>query len=283
MIIVDLQQVMISNLMMQIGNHKNAELEESLLRHMILNSIRSYRSKYGDKYGEMIIACDDRGSWRREYFPYYKAHRREAREESEMDWEMIFTSLAKIKLELKENFPYRVIQVERAEADDIIATLVHKFGPEGSRILILSGDKDFVQLHLYMGVEQYDPVRKKKVTNNNPSRFKAEHIIKGDKGDGVPSILMADNSMVIRERAKPVTQKKLDAWADKKPEDFCNGIMLQRWYRNRQMIDLDFVPEDIQKQVLEVYESEAGKGRKKLFNYFIEHKLKNLLESIGDF
>lgn len=274
---------MISNLMMQIGNHKNAELEESLLRHMILNSIRSYRTKYGDKYGEMIIACDDRGSWRREYFPYYKANRRTARDESEMDWTLVFETLAKIKLELKENFPYRVIQVETAEADDVIATLVHKFGPEGTRILILSGDKDFIQLHTYMGVEQYDPVRKKKITNNNPDRFKAEHIIKGDKGDGVPSILMADNSLVLRERAKPVTQKKLDAWSDLKPEDFCNELMLQRWYRNKQMIDLDCVPKNIQEQILVEYEGEAGKGRKKMFNYFMTHKLRNLMEAISDF
>lgn len=274
---------MISNLMMQIGNHKNAELDESLLRHMILNSIRSYKSKYGDKYGEMIIACDSRDSWRRETFPYYKAHRRQAREESDMDWSAIFTYLAKIRLELKENFPYRVVEVVGAEADDIIATLVHTFGPEGARILILSGDKDFVQLHTYMGVEQYDPVRKKKITNNNPERFKAEHIIKGDKGDGVPNILMADNSLVLRERQKPIFQKKLDAWSTKKPEEFCNELMLQRWHRNKQMIDLDCVPKHIQEQILIEYEGEAGKGRKNMFNYFMSHKLKNLMEVINDF
>lgn len=268
---------------MQLGNNKEGELEESLLRHMILNSIRSYRSKYGDKYGEMVIACDDRGSWRREYFPYYKAHRRDARNESPLDWEAIFAAMGKIKLELKENFPYRVIQVPKAEADDIIATLVHKFGPEGTRILILSGDKDFVQLHQYMGVEQYDPVRKKKITNLDPPRFKAEHIIKGDKGDGVPSILMGDNSMVLRERAKPVTQKKLDAWSNKQPEEFCNELMLQRWYRNKQMIDLDMVPKEITEQILVEYESEAGKTRKNMFNYFMTHKLKHLMEVIQDF
>lgn len=284
MIIVDLQQVMISNLMMQMSNQKSAELDESLLRHMILNSIRSYTSRYCDKYGELVIACDSRGSWRREFFPYYKANRRQAREETTtMDWTAIFTYLAKIRAELRENFPYRVIEVEGAEADDIIATLVHTYGPEGARILILSGDKDFIQLHTYMAVEQYDPVRKKKITHNNPDTFKAEHIIKGDKGDGVPSILMADNSLVLRERAKPVTQKKLDAWLKQKPEEFCNEQMLQRWHRNKQLIDLDCVPKNIQEKILIEYESEAGKGRKKMFNYFMTHKLKHLMEVIGDF
>ena len=284
MIIVDLQQVMISNLMMQMSNQKSAELDESLLRHMILNSIRSYTSRYCDKYGELVIACDSRGSWRREFFPYYKANRRQAREETTtMDWTAIFTYLAKIRAELRENFPYRVIEVEGAEADDIIATLVHTYGPEGARILILSGDKDFIQLHTYMAVEQYDPVRKKKITHNNPDTFKAEHIIKGDKGDGVPSILMADNSLVLRERAKPVTQKKLDAWLKQKPEEFCNEQMLQRWHRNKQLIDLDCVPKNIQEKILIEYEGEAGKGRKKMFNYFMTHKLKHLMEVIGDF
>lgn len=284
MIIVDLQQVMISNLMMQMSNQKSAELDENLLRHMILNSIRSYTSRYCDKYGELVIACDSRGSWRREFFPYYKANRRQAREETTtMDWTAIFTYLAKIRAELRENFPYRVIEVEGAEADDIIATLVHTYGPEGARILILSGDKDFIQLHTYMAVEQYDPVRKKKITHNNPDTFKAEHIIKGDKGDGVPSILMADNSLVLRERAKPVTQKKLDAWLKQKPEEFCNEQMLQRWHRNKQLIDLDCVPKNIQEKILIEYEGEAGKGRKKMFNYFMTHKLKHLMEVIGDF
>lgn len=284
MIIVDLQQVMISNLMVSMGNHLGgSKIEEGLLRHMILNSIRSYSQKYKGSYGEMTIACDDRESWRREIYPYYKANRRSGREESDIDWSSIFEYFAKIKNELRENMPYRVVQVPKAEADDVIATLVHEYGPEGQRILILSGDKDFIQLHQYLGVEQYDPVRKKKITHPNPSRFKMEHIIKGDKGDGVPNILMADNSLVLRERSRPITKKKLDTWPDLRPEDYCNDLMLQRWYRNQQMIDLDKIPESVKEQVLATYESEAGKTRSKMFNYFMKFKLKHLMESIGDF
>ena len=281
MIIIDLQQIMISNLHAHVGG--GTEVDENLLRHMILNSIRSYKAKYSDKYGEMIIACDDRKNWRRDAFPYYKALRREKREESKINWEVVFASLNKIKQELKEYFPYRVVQVPNAEADDVIATIVNTFGPQGARILILSGDKDFVQLHQYIGVEQFDPVRKKKVTTNSPEAFKNEHIIRGDKGDGVPNILMADNSLVLRERQKPITQKKLDSWVNKKPEEYCDSVMLQRWYRNQQLIDLDKIPQSIKTQTLETYEAEAGKGRSKLFNYFVEHKLKNLMESITDF
>ena len=157
MIIIDLNQVMISNFMAQIGNHTNVEVEEGLLRHMILNSIRSYMQKFKSEYGEVVIACDDRKYWRREVFPYYKANRKKAREASEIDWTSVFESLNTIRDELKMFFPYRVIQAEGAEADDVVGTLVEKFGNTSEKILILSGDKDFVQLQTYMNVKQYDP------------------------------------------------------------------------------------------------------------------------------
>ncbi len=161
MIIVDLSQVMISNLMVQLGNHTNTELEEDLLRHMILNSIRSYNQKFKNEYGEMIIACDAGNNWRRQIFPYYKANRRKNREKSELNWTQIFDTLSKVREELKEFFPYRVIQIDGAEADDIIGTLVDQFGNTSEKILIMSGDKDFVQLQRYINVKQYDPVQKK--------------------------------------------------------------------------------------------------------------------------
>jgi hypothetical protein len=284
MIVVDLQQIMIANLMIQIGKMKKEEVDESLLRHMILNSVRSFKTAYGNDYGELVIACDSRNSWRREAFPYYKANRRQQRDEEQLfDWKLVFEAFNNIKQELKEFMPYRLVQVEGAEADDIIATLVHKFGPEGKRILILSGDKDFIQLHNYMGVEQYDPVRKKKVYHSSPDLYKKEHIIRGDKGDGIPSILMADNSLVVRERQKPLRETKVAEWSGKSPEEYCDQIMLQRWYRNQLLIDLDKVPETISAKIMSEYESQAGKDRKHIMNYFIKYRLKNMMEKINDF
>lgn len=192
MIIVDFNQVMISNLMMQLGNHTNVPLEEGLFRHMVINSLRSYKQKFGAEFGEIIIACDDKNYWRKKVFPYYKANRKKNREASEINWTMVFDTFNKIKTEIREFFPYRVIQVESAEADDIIASLVFAYGKQlvnGSeeKILILSGDKDFVQLHHYANVKQYDPVRKKWINHNDPARFLFEHILKGDTGDGIPT------------------------------------------------------------------------------------------------
>jgi hypothetical protein len=286
MIIVDLNQVMLSNLMMQLGNHTNAQIEENMVRHMVLNSLRSYKVKFADEYGEMIIACDNTNYWRKQVFPYYKANRKKSIEKSELDWKAIFECLNKIRAELKEYFPYRVIDIESAEADDIIGTLVNDHGTMlagGEPILILSGDKDFIQLHTYANVKQYDPVRKKFIKHDNPEQYLLEHIIKGDAGDGVPNILSSDNCLVTGERQRPVTSKKLSQWVNMKPEEFCDERTLRNYFRNRQLIDLQMTPMEICEKVRESYNQQSNKTRDKLFNYFIVNKLKHLMENIGEF
>jgi 5'-3' exonuclease len=280
MIIVDLSQVMLSNLMMQLGNHTNAQIEESMVRHMVLNSLRSYKVKFADEYGEMVIACDNTNYWRKQYFPYYKANRKKNQEKSEMDWKAIFECLNKIRAELKEYFPYKVIDIESAEADDIIATLVKNFSEE-ENVLILSGDKDFIQLHVYPDVKQYDPVRKKWITHDNPKRYLVEHILKGDSGDGVPNVLSSDNCFVVGERQKPLTAKKILNIID--TIDNLEGPLFRNYCRNKKLIDLSEVPEEIAKKVIESYKSQEDKGRDKMFNYFIANKLKHLMEHIQEF
>ena len=188
----------------------------------------------------------------------------------------------------KEYLPYRVIQIDTAEADDIIGTLCMKFGnelPIGNvdPILIISGDKDFRQLQKYSNVKQYDPVRKRWLVENNPEAYLKEHIMRGDKGDGVPNFLSSDDSIVLNTRQKPITQKKVDVWIHQEPTQFCDEQMLRGYKRNEQMVDLTLVPQNVQDSIMESYQAQAGKGREKLFNYFIENKLKNLLTDIGQF
>ena len=283
MIIVDLNQVMISNFMAQIGNHTNIKIEEDLLRHMVLNSLRGYNAKFRNEYGEMVIACDDRGSWRRAIYPYYKANRKKDREKSEIDWHMVFESLNKIREELKEYFPYRVIQIETAEADDVIGTLCQEFGNTSQKILIISGDKDFRQLHSYMNVRQYDPVRKKMIEENSPDRYLKEHIMKGDRGDGVPNFLSRDDVFVLNGRQKPLSSKKLELWVTLQPEAFCDETMLRGWKRNQQLVDLNFIPPNIKQKIVESYNEQESKPRDKLFSYFVQNKLSNLLTDIDQF
>ena len=281
MIILDLSQVMIATLMAQLGNHTNAELDENLLRHMILNSIRANKIKFSAEFGEMVIAADDRKFWRRDLYPYYKANRKKTRDASELNWNVIFDSLNKIREELKESFPYPVIQVDSAEADDVIAVLTKHYNY--NKILILSGDKDFQQLQRYPNVKQYSPVLKKYITCRDPDMFLKEHIMRGDVGDGIPNFLSADATFVDGTRQKPLATKKVEAWLTANPVEFCTVEMLRNYKRNQQLVDFDFIPEDVEQKILDEYKAQTGKDRTKLFNYFISNKLKNLVETINDF
>ena len=288
--ILDLNQVMISNLMVSLGGHKIV-MDENLLRHMILNTIRSNLVKFKDDYGpDLVIACDDKNYWRKSYFPYYKANRKKSRDASDLDWNNIFQSLNKIRDEIKDNFPYRTIQVESAEADDIIGTLCAEFGRElgGDPILIISGDKDFVQLQKYTNVSQYDPTRKRWLRNQNPTEFLYEHIMRGDAGDGVPNFLSEDDIFISDGRQRPVLSKKLKGWVGellegKDPSEIFNETQLRNWNRNRALIDLEMIPDNVSQEIMKQYNDQSDRDRSQLFNYFIANKLKNLTEKIGEF
>ena len=286
MLILDLNQVMISNLMVSLN--REPDVNEDLVRHMILNSIRMYRQKFAAEYGELIIACDDKNYWRKDIFPYYKAHRKEDRSKSTHDWNKIFECLNKIRDELKQYFPYKVIQIERAEADDIIGVLTKKFGvylnnKSTEKVLILSGDKDFGQLQKYLNVDQYSPVLKKWIRIQDPHRFLREHIMKGDRGDGIPNFLSEDSTIISNKRQKPLASKKLDSWIDLEPEKFCDDQMLKNYRRNEALVDLEQVPDEVSEKILEQYENYKPAKRSGLLNYFIKNRLKNLMDVIGEF
>lgn len=284
MILLDLSQVMISNIMLQVGQHTNA-IQPDLVRHMILNTIRSLKVKFGAEYGEIVICADDRKYWRREFFPPYKGNRKADREKSNIDWPALFDMLNVIKQELKDNFPYRVIQVEGAEADDVIGTLATEYGSDlnnGNNILILSGDKDFVQLQRFGNVTQYDPVRKKEIKSNDPELFLKELVLSGDRGDGVPNVLSPDNCIIEGLRQKPLREVKIKELLETDFEALPSDIK-RNWIRNSMLIDLRHIPTNIKQAVLQEYDSQANKPRDKMFNYFINHKMKMLMESISEF
>ena len=284
MILLDYNQVCIANLMSQIGSNTKTDIDEGLLRHMVLNSIRSLNSKYKDEYGELVICCDDKKVWRKDVFKFYKANRKKDRDASSLNWTQIFNVLSTIRTEIKEFLPYRVVQVEGAEADDVIGTITINNGQllnTGEKILILSGDKDFGQLQIFGNVFQYDPVRKKTIKHEDPARFTRELILKGDRGDGIPNILSPDDCFVNEIRQKPLRVEKFDHIT--KPREQLEGEQLRNWIRNEELIDLTFIPQDIQDKILACYNQQAGKKRDKIFNYFITYKLTSLMESINEF
>ena len=281
MILVDLNQVLLSGLMAQISNQKGVKLDENLVRHMILNILRMHIRNFRKDYGDVVLCCDNRKYWRKDYFPFYKAGRKKTREKSDLDWHMIFDMLAKFKVELKENFPYKVIDVEGAEADDIIGTLTPIYSAH-EKILILSSDGDFLQLQNYKDVKQYNPAQKKYVISKNPIMDLKEKIIRGDKGDGIPNILSPGDCFVRDLRQKPITKGTLDKLMQESYLEQ-DETTKANYMRNATLIDLTFIPIEIKEKIINTYEETKPASRQKLLNYFIEHKLKNLMDVIEEF
>lgn len=281
--------------MSQIGSNPNANLSEDLIRHMVLSSILSYKKKFSDEYGDLVFCADDKNYWRKKIFPFYKANRKKARDASKFDWSLIFNTLNKIRAEIREIFPYSVIQVDSAEADDIIATLCKYsqsnelkrvgFLTEPQKVLILSGDKDFLQLQKYPNVKQFSPLLKKYLTTDDPKKFLMEHIISGDSGDGVPNFLSQDSVFVTEGvRQKPIRKVKIDEWLKlEDPTKFCDDEMLRNYKRNEALISLDMIPETLESEIVSMYEKKIVGDRKKMFNYFVANKLKYLMDSISEF
>jgi len=279
MILVDLNQVLLAGLMAQIANQKG-KLDEHLIRHMVLNIIRTHVKNFKNEYGEVVLCCDNRKYWRKEYFPFYKANRKKTRDKSSLDWHLIFDMLAKFKAELKDNFPYKVLDVEGAEADDIIGTLVPRHAAH-EKILIISSDGDFLQLQQNHNVKQYNPSQKKYVVSPNPIMDLKEKIIRGDKGDGIPNVLSSSDCFVRDLRQTPITQKVLDKLMGESHLEQTETIKVN-FVRNATLIDLSFIPVEIKEKIINTYE-ETKPAKGKLLNYFIEHKLKNLMEVIEEF
>jgi 5'-3' exonuclease len=282
MIIFDYNQVAISNLMEQIGSSKT-QVEEGLVRHMILNTIRTYVKKFKESHGpEVVIACDNKNYWRRDIFPHYKASRKKAREASGHDWNTIFECLNKIRQELRDHSPYKVVTVDTCEADDIIATLTMKYSAT-QKIMILSSDKDFAQLQRYPNVEQFSPILKKYIKEPLPLLQLKQLIIRGDKGDGIPNILSADDVFVTGSRQKPITEVKIIGWMNQDPKEFCNEDMFRNFTRNEILIDLTKIPEKLTEQILHTYDNSSGHTKQEFMNYMIANRLKNLIEVLNEF
>mgnify|MGYP001390178548 CR=1 FL=1 len=287
MILVDMNQISLASVMMHLNMNKTTKPDENMVRHMILNSLRMYRSKFVEEYGELVLCYDSKHYWRRDYFPNYKCNRKKGRDTDDKDWDAIFEVLNKIKSEIKENLPYKFLEVYGAEADDIIATLCKHSQTEKDRaknenILIVSGDKDFIQLQKYMNVKQYSPILKKYVDGHNPDTYIKEHILKGDTSDGIPNVLSPDNTFVDGLRQRPLGRKKIETWLDMHIDDLQDEVK-RNYQRNNTLINLDNVPDNLEKEIMVDFSEAPCGDRSKILNYFIQSRLKELTESIGDF
>lgn len=286
MILIDVSQITIGT-----ATTSRAPLDAKLIRHIVLNTIRSYRARFGPKYGDLVICADGMNSWRRSIFPQYKASRRKSRSESTVDWNQIFSITNMIRDEIAEFVPCTTIHIDNAEADDIIGTLCNAFGEyfetKENPILIISSDKDFGQLQKYDNVSQFNPLSSQFIHVNNPEQLLREHILYGDRGDGIPNFLSEDDCFVANRRQKPIPAAKVKEWSLCEPEAFST---LQRagFERNRRLIDLSFTPPDIKQQILDTYSRlhsrPMNEERHEAFRQYLErNELNYLLNRIGDF
>jgi hypothetical protein len=297
MILVDYSQVALASILTFQRELKGTESEvKNLIRHVTLSTIKSYKKKYGKEYGELVICCDGRKYWRKEFFEQYKGSRKKNRDASDLDWKLIFDTLSEMREDIAKHFPWRVIHVDRAEADDVIAVMTkwlqdNQLVQEGlveetQKVLILSSDKDFKQLQLYPTVKQWSPMQKKYITATKQDihDFMIEHIVKGDTGDGVPNILSKDDVFMVGERQKPMSAKRLAEFIDKGFDACKNDEERRNWHRNATLVDFKFIPEDVQKTIVDAYLSNKPNGDKMtVMNYLMEHRCRLLLDEIEDF
>ena len=281
MIIIDMNQIALASVMMQLRMDETTEVSEDMVRHMILNSIRNYvmqfKSDYVESDADVILAWDSKHYWRRDYYPQYKAGRKKTRESSNLDWNEIFGVTNKIRDEIKENMPYKSVEVYGAEADDIIAIVSNSY----DKVMIISSDKDFIQLHTG-NVKQWSPVTKQEVNSHDPDTYIKEHVLKGDSGDGVPNVLSPDHTFTDGLRQKPLGKKRIEKMINENMNDWSDEVK-RNYQRNYKLINLKNIPKDIQSNIVDEISKSSCGDRSKLLNYFTVNKLKTLTENIGDF
>ena len=272
---------MISNLMAQNRGNLSELPSKDAVRHSILNTIRAFNVKFREEYGEMILCADAADPWRRDIFPNYKHQRRKGRVESQIDWDGLFKIMSEIREEFITKLPYKVLHIEKCEADDIIATLVAQQTED--LYLIISGDKDFIQLQHYGNVYQFSPLLKSFIgESEDATTFLREQIIKGDRSDGVPNILSDDDIFLRDERQRPINKKRIEEWSN--IDNIPLGSETRKYYdRNKKLIDLSMIPDSISESVINRYKNYKDNDRSLLLQYFIDNKLKALIENINDF
>lgn len=287
--IIDFSQIVIAAVT---ANFKPNEVNMDMMRHVALNSIRFNVKKFKKKYPITVIARDngENGYWRRDLAYYYKKHRKlkheEEKEDGGWDWDNIYLCLNTIFKEVQENFPYICIDVDKAEADDIIGVLSQKYGPVRD-VLIISSDGDFTPLHKY-GVRQWSPMMKKWVTvkHGSPRRDLLMKIIKGDQKDTIANIKSKPDYFLTREvgdRAPSISAKFLAPLLEAKdPKELLTGDELKRYEENEKLLDLDLTPDNIRIEILRQFEIKPP-GRAKIYKYLVKNRMTKLMQDMDDF
>jgi len=289
MILLDTNQLFLASYF--VHRKYSEQVEEGMLRHLFLNTIRMYRKQFHKEYGEVILCLESSNCWRKQFYPYYKAGRK--KKDDTHDWKTVFDLFEKYIKEISEVFPWMIMRVPQTEADDIIAVICQQFHCD-EKIMILSNDKDFMQLQRYPSIFQYSPIKKEQLICTDPKAFLVEHILKGDTADGIPNILSDDDVFVQEDKRQKTLGKKkmLQLISDGKLSE------VENWNRNQTLVDFSSIPDTIREDIIRMYKNEKsfrdnqrqeisntpGQGMfSRVSTYFIKNNLNNLTDLVEDF
>lgn len=303
-ILVDLSQIVMSGVITQLADdleRPNVEAD-SLIKHMVYTMLLGLKQKFGKEYGEMILCADSNKYWRREYFQWYKGHRKHAKEKAKIDWKVVYAALDALIVDLSEYFPYKVIEVENCEADDIIACLTHYyqeneldegglFGGSPKRIMICSSDGDFIQLQKYSNVAQWNNQHKKMVSSSNPKRDLLEKIASGDSGDNIPNVITENvwsqhraENLEVKLRATPMKSARLEEFSELGEKACKTDEERANYARNDMLINFDNIPSHVYDSIINTYATYKKKGNTtKLMSYFTKNRMKVLFGDVASF
>ena len=132
------------------------------------------------------IVFDGRGkNHRHELYPEYKANRPPAPEE--LKYQM------PIMRDLAVSLGFPILERPNTEADDIIATVATKLASQGEKVIVVSSDKDLMQL-IGEHIQMYDPLKGKYIDaavvhekfGLGPEKVRDALALIGDSSDNIP-------------------------------------------------------------------------------------------------
>lgn len=294
-VLVDFSQTAISSVAVFANELKGGD-PKNMIKHIILNQLLGLKRRFG---GQLIICCDSRSYWRRAEFPSYKGHRKHSKDAGFLDWTMVYEVLGEMKQELSEFFPYKVLEVAGAEADDIIPVLISYFDEnelvntglieEPAEIVIVSTDGDYSQLQKYRQVKQWNNVTKKMLVSKNPKQDLIGYICQGQTKDNIPNVCTsdkwaADRAADIPARASPFKTSRLIDFYNRGYDACLNEDEKRNYRRNELLLDFDKIPSSVQGDIIRSYHStEITSSKKKIYDYLLGKRMKLLIASHSDF
>ena len=272
---------------------------------------------------EVIIAVDNSsgGYWRKDYWAGYKYGRKKGRDDSEIEWDKAFPVFEDIKKLLKDHSSYKVLDVPRAEADDIGFVLSEYLSDEGHEIILYTVDHDWIYNLKHPGVQYWKDNRTSKRDSHyveaEPGELielELDHLIGGDPGDYIKNVkAYSVFSPLFKEIYPHMTELK--AWPMRHEIDIAfeekygesaykhprygykmflrskltvtellaqNPIYKLNYDLNKIIAMPEGIPQEIRKNIIEEYHNAPSeKNAKELNTFFIENNLFELTEFIA--